>query len=65
MQANERLKQLITEFRQILPAEAATARAIDGGEPWEQIAVNAINDGYIEIASELERLIEACLRRNS
>ena len=60
-----RLKEVVAEFRQMLPAETATARAIDRGEPWEHIALTAVNDGYIDVANELEQLIEACLRRNS
>ena len=65
MQTSARLKQVVHEFRRMLPAETATARAIDRGEPWEFIAINAVNDGYIEVANELEQLIEACLRRSS
>jgi hypothetical protein len=59
------LEQVITEFRQMLPAESATARAIDRQEPWERIACNAVDDGYIEFANELGSFIEVCLRRCS
>jgi len=65
MHTDIRLKQVVAEFRQMLPAETATAQAIDRGEPWERIAITAVNDGYIEVANELEQLIEACLRRIS
>ena len=58
------LEQAVNEFRQILPAASATAQAIDGGESWERIALNAINDGYIEFANELGAFLEACLRRS-
>ena len=65
MQTIASLEQVIDEFRQMLPAETETARAIDRGEPWEQIAINAVNDGYIELANELEKFIEICLRQSS
>lgn len=59
------LEEVISEFRQLLPAGSATAQAIDGNEPWERIALRAVEDGYIELAEELGRFIEACVRRNS
>lgn len=65
MHTDIRLRSVVAEFRQMLPAETATAKAIDRGEPWEHIAINAVNDGYIEVANELEHLIEACLRRGT
>lgn len=58
------LEQAVNEFRQILPAASATAQAIDCGESWERIALNAINDGYTEFANELGAFLEACLRRS-
>lgn len=59
------LEQVIGQFRRMLPEESATARAIDRKEPWERIALNAVNDGYIEFANELGSFIEVCLRRSS
>jgi hypothetical protein len=64
MQTIASREQAVTEFRQMLPAATATAQAIDRGEPWERIALNAVNDGYIEFASELGTFLEACLRRS-
>jgi hypothetical protein len=64
MQTIASFKQAVNEFRQMLPAATATAQAIDRGEPWERIALNAVNDGYIESASELGTFLEACLRRS-
>jgi hypothetical protein len=58
------LEQAVSEFRRMLPATTATAQAIDRGEPWERIALNAVNDGYIESASELSTFLEVCLRRS-
>lgn len=59
------LEQVIGQFRRMLPEESATAQAIDRNEPWERIAVNAVDDGYIEFANELGSFIEVCLRRSS
>ena len=64
MQTIASLEQAVNEFRQMLPAATATAQAIDRGEPWERIALNAVDDGYIEFASELSTFLEVCLRRS-
>ena len=53
----------IARFRRMMPAECATAQAIDRGEPWERIARHAVEDGYAGLAEELGRFIELCLRR--
>jgi len=60
-----RLEDLITEFRQVLPAQCEAAQAIDQGEPWEQIALKAIEDGYIEFAEQFNQFVETCLRRGT
>jgi hypothetical protein len=57
------LKDLIAEFREMLPDQCSTAQAIDGNEPWEQIAAKAVEDGYIELAGQFSRFVEICLRR--
>ena len=57
------LEQAVNDFRQMLPATSATAQAIDHGESWQRIVLDAINDGYIEFANELSEFLEACLRR--
>ena len=59
------LEQVIGQFRRMLPEESSTAQAIDRHEPWERIALNAVDDGYIEFANELGSFIEVCLRRSS
>ncbi len=64
MQSTVSLEQAVCEFRRMLPAASATAQAIDRGEPWACIALNAVDDGYIDSANELARLLEACLKRN-
>jgi hypothetical protein len=65
MQTVTQFEKVITEFRHMLPKNTATAQAIDQHEPWEQIAIKAIDDGYIENADEFVRFVEACLRRSS
>ena len=57
------IEEVITQLRQMLPADMATAQAMDQQEPWVQIATKAIADGYIERADEFVRLVEACVRR--
>jgi hypothetical protein len=65
MQTIESLEQAIADFRRILPAETATAQAIDRHESWERIAMRAVEDGYIEFANELGLFVEVCLRRSA
>jgi hypothetical protein len=57
------LEEMITEFRRLLSVQSATAQAIDRQQPWQQIALNAVADGYIEFANELGGFIEVCVRR--
>lgn len=61
----QQLEQVIGEFRRMLPADTATARAIDRGDAWKRIALNAVEDGYVEFASQLGLFIELCLRRSA
>lgn len=56
---------LIAELRAKLPAECATARAIDAGAPWERITRCAIDEGYVGFAEQLSRLVETRLRRDA
>src|SRR5258707_11260439 len=57
------LQDLIAEFREMLPGRSATAQAIDRNEPWEQIALKAVEDGYIELADQFDGFVEVCLRK--
>ena len=57
------LQDLIAEFREMLPGGSATAQAIDRKEPWEQIALKAVEDGYIELADQFNGFVELCLRK--
>ena len=58
-------EEVIVQFRRILPTNTSTAQAIDQNEPWEQIAMKAIEDGYIEAADEFVQFVEACVRRST
>lgn len=58
-------EEVITQLRHMLPTNTATAQAIDQHEPWERIAMKAIDDGYVESADEFVRFVEACLRRST
>ena len=59
------LKDFIAQLRHMLPENTTMAQAIDQHEPWEQIAMKAIEDGYIESADEFVRFVEACVRRST
>jgi len=61
-QDDPRLQDLVAEFREMLPGRCATAQAIDRKEPWEQIALKAVEDGYIELADQFDGFVEVCLR---
>lgn len=65
MRTIESLEQAITEFRKIVPAETATAQAIDRRESWERIAMRAVDDGYVDFANDLGSFVEICLRRSA
>jgi len=56
------IEEVVTRFRRLLPANTATAQAIDQHEPWEQIAIKAISDGYIHSADQFVLFVEACLQ---
>ena len=64
-QTASHFEEVIMQLRHMLPTNTATAQAIDQHEPWEQIAMKAINDGYIETADEFVRFVEACVRRST
>jgi len=57
--------EVIEQLRHMLPTNTATAQAIDRHESWEQVAMKAIEDGYIEAADEFVRFVEACARRST
>lgn len=63
-QSVSNVEELIAEFRRQLPAKSRTAQAIDGHEPLEQIALKAVDDGYIEFTHEFNGFMQVCVRRN-
>jgi len=63
MEQDAGLEELISEFRQMLPAQCETAKAIDRQEPFESIATKAMEDGYIEFSQNFTQFMEICLRR--
>jgi len=64
-QTDSHFEEVVTQLRHMLDTNTATAQAIDRHEPWERIAMKAIDDGYIESADEFVRFVEACLRRST
>ena len=58
-------EELIAQLRPMLSGNSSLAQAIDRQEPWRQIAMKAIDDGYMEIADEFVRFFEVCVRRNT
>ena len=65
MERNAGLEELLVEFRRMLPEQCETAQAIDRQEPFERIALKAIEDGYIEFSQQFTQFMETCLRRNA
>jgi hypothetical protein len=65
MEQDAGLEELLAEFRRMLPAQCETAQAIDRQEPFERIALKAIEDGYIEFSQQFTQFMETCLRRNA
>jgi len=63
MEQDAGLKELLAEFREMLPAQCKTAQAIDAQEPFERIALKAVEDGYIEFSARFTQFMEICLRR--
>jgi len=57
------LEDMITDFRDMLPADCATAMAIDQGEPRERVALRAMEDGYIEVVDQFSSFVAICLGR--
>lgn len=58
-------EELITKLRLTLPENSGLAQAIDQHEPREQIAMKAIDDGYIETLDEFVQFAEVCARHSA
>jgi len=65
MKDGPHLEDLIAEFREMLPDQCGTAQAIDRKEPWERIALKAVDDGYIELAAARVRCRQLVRKRVS
>jgi len=65
MEQEAGLEELLAEFRRMLPEQCETAQAIDRREPFERIALKAIEDGYIEFSQQFTQFMETCLRRSA
>ncbi len=65
MQAVSRFEEVLTRFRHKLPANTATARVSDRRNPWERVAMKAIDGGYFRNADEFVLFVDACLRHLS
>jgi hypothetical protein len=55
-------QEVVSQLRQMLPANTATAQATGRHEPWERIAMQAVDGGNFETADEVVRLVAACLQ---
>ena len=57
------VEDLISEFREMLPAQSRTAQAIDQRDPFDEIAHMAVHEGYLQFADQFSKFMEICLRR--
>lgn len=46
---------MLYEFRKHIPTDCKTAKSIDRNDSWDRVALFAKNDGFLEIAEQLER----------
>jgi hypothetical protein len=46
---------MLYEFRKNIPTNCKTAKSIDRNDPWHRVAVFAKDDGFLEIADQLEK----------
>ena len=58
-QTTASLERAVDEFRRVLSSATATAQAIDRGESWDSVALNAIDDGYVDFAAQLSAFFDA------
>ena len=59
LHADLNAEDVVTQIRQMLPANAATAQAIIPHALWKRIATKPVSDVHVESADELVRLDEA------
>lgn len=46
---------MLYEFRKNIPTDCKTAKSIDRNDPWDRVALFAKDDGFLEIAEQLEK----------
>jgi hypothetical protein len=61
MSLSVKINTLVKTFRNRIPAESATAQAIDSHAPRRIIVACAWREGYAEFATELEALMQGRL----
>jgi len=47
---------MLYEFRKRIPTNCKTAKSIDRNDSWDRVALFAKDDGFLEIAEQLERM---------
>ncbi|MBU1691585.1 MAG: hypothetical protein KJ958_15220 [Gammaproteobacteria bacterium] len=45
---------MLYEFRKSIPTDCKTAKSIDRNDSWDKVATFAKNDGFVELAEQLE-----------
>lgn len=45
---------MLYEFRKHIPTDCKTARSIDRNDSWDRVATIAKDDGFLELAEQLE-----------
>lgn len=45
---------ILYEFRKHIPTDCKTAKSIDRNDSWDRVATFAKDDGFVEIAEQLE-----------
>ncbi len=45
---------MLYEFRKHIPTDCKTAKSIDRNDPWGRVATFAKDDGFLEVAEQLE-----------
>jgi len=46
---------MLYEFRKHIPTDCKTAKSIDRNDSWDRVAIFAKDDGFLEIAEQLEK----------
>ena len=47
---------MLYEFRKHIPTDCKTAKSIDRNDSWDRVATFAKDDGFLELAEQLEKL---------